>query len=72
MKSFYSAYLAYERRVVRGEYTRATNKTQKMAGERESLLALLGEILIQTGMKLKQNHSIRKSISWSTLAGSKP
>ncbi len=72
MKSFTSAYQAYEHRVMRGEFTSSANKDLKPTGEREALLAQLGEMLIQTGLKLKQNHSIHKTIAWSSSGGSKP
>ena len=72
MNSQYSAYQAYERRVIRGEYDIFADKTQKVSAPPEPLLARLGDLLIQTGVKLKVRHATSKPMTWTPLMGSKP
>jgi hypothetical protein len=72
MNSLYSAYQAYERRVIRGEFNISPEKTQKFSPPPEPLLARLGDLLIQTGVKLKARQATSKSLTWSPLMGSKP
>ncbi|MGA2503814.1 MAG: hypothetical protein ABSG01_06955 [Anaerolineales bacterium] len=71
MKSLYHAYQAYERRVTRGEFDISREKDPKPSTPRVPLLIQLGDLLIQTGMKLKARHAARNSISWTPLLGSK-
>jgi hypothetical protein len=70
MKSFYSAYQAYEIRVIRGELDgNADGKTERSEAH-EPLLARLGDLLIQAGMRLKRQPIAGKSLAWSPLTGS--
>jgi hypothetical protein len=72
MKSLYSAYLAYEKRVVHGEMQGKTSKITNRAHLSVSLLPRLGDLLVRAGMKLKKQQVAGKSMSWSPLTGSKP
>jgi hypothetical protein len=72
MNPFYSAYQAYERRVIRGEFDNFPEKAQNVAAQPEPLLVRLGDLLIQTGTRLKMQHANSKPIAWSPLMGSKP
>jgi hypothetical protein len=72
MKSFYSAYQAYERRVIQGEFSNPPKKAPKLSILREPILARVGDLLIQTGMRLKMRHATSKRMTWSPLIGSKP
>lgn len=72
MKSLYHAYEAYERRGIRGELSNYPNKTSKPSTPREPILAKFGDLLIQTGMRLKVRHARSKALTWSPLIGSKP
>jgi hypothetical protein len=72
MKSLYHAYQAYERRVIRGEFDNPPKKAQNLSTPPEPILARLGDLLIQTGMRLKVRHAGSKPMTWSPLIGSKP
>jgi hypothetical protein len=72
MKSFYHAYEAYERRVIRGEFDTVLRKAVKPSSPREPLLAQLGDLLIHTGLRLKRRYAAGKPMAWSPLTGSKP
>ena len=72
MKSFYSAYQAYERRVIRGEFYNPPRKAITLPALREPLLAQIGDLLIQTGVKLKRRYATGKPMAWSPMIGSKP
>ena len=72
MKSFYHAYQAYERRVIRGEFDDLPRKTKNRSNPIEPLLSQLGDLLIQMGLKLKQQHATSKPLAWSPMIGSKP
>ena len=72
MKSFYSAYQAYEIRVIRGEMDGNAGKKTRRAEVHEPLLTRLGDLLIQAGMRLKRQPVAGKSMAWSPLTGSKP
>jgi hypothetical protein len=72
MGSLYHAYEAYERRVMRGEFSnhrlaRATNKSTS----REPILARFGDLLIRTGLKLKRRYATGMPMAWSPMTGSK-
>jgi len=72
MESIYSAYQAYERRVMRGELDITPRKAVKRSAPREPLLAQVGDLLIHTGLKLKRRYAAGKPMSWSAMTGSKP
>jgi len=72
MKSLYSAYQAYEIRVIRGEMDGNAGKKTKQPEIHESLLARLGDLLIQAGMRLKRQQVAGKPMAWSPLTGNKP
>ena len=72
MKSLYSAYQAYEIRVIRGEMDANAGKRTKRPEMNEPLLARLGDLLIQAGMRLKRQQVAGKPMAWSPLTGSKP
>ena len=72
MKSFFSAYQAYEIRVIRGEMDGNAGKKTRRPEAYEPLLARLGDLLIQAGMRLKRQPVAGKSMAWSPLTGSKP
>jgi hypothetical protein len=72
MKSLYQAYEAYERKVMRGETGGSLQETTRQLEVREPLLAQIGEMLIQAGLRLKRRHIAGKPIAWSTVTGSKP
>jgi hypothetical protein len=72
MKSLYNAYQAYEIRVIRGEMDAKAGKKTKRPEMNEPLLARLGDLLIQTGMRLKRQQVAGKPMAWSPLTGSKP
>jgi len=71
MKSLYHAYQAYERRSERGEFSGRSSGHPDLSLLPDSLLAQLGEFLIQTGLKLKRRHTAGKSMAWSPMTGSK-
>jgi hypothetical protein len=72
MKSLYHAFEAYERRVNRGEFYNPPKKALKPSTPREPMLVQFGDLLIQTGMRLKMRHAASKPMTWSPLIGSKP
>jgi hypothetical protein len=72
MKSMYDAYQAYERRVIRGEYDNTRGKTIHRSAPRKPLLVQFGDLLINTGLRLKRRYSTGKSMAWSPMTGSKP
>jgi hypothetical protein len=72
MKSYYDAYQAYEHRVMRGEFDSAPKPTGMKLTGREPLLAWVGDLLINAGLKLKRRYATGKSMAWSPLSGSKP
>jgi hypothetical protein len=73
MESLYQAYQSYERRVIRGEFTRPQpRKIYIRYSFREPALARLGDFLIRTGMRLKCRYATGKPMAWSPLTGSKP
>jgi hypothetical protein len=71
MKSLYHAYEAYERRVIRGELSTMPRKAIKKSARHEPLLAQLGDLLIRTGLRLKQRTAAGKPMAWSPMTGSK-
>lgn len=72
MKSLYQAYQAYERRAERGEFSaRRPSRAYIQIALREPFLAKVGDLLIQTGWKLKQRSSAGKPMAWSSMTGSK-
>ena len=72
MKSLYHAYEAYERRVIRGELDNSPEKDLKPSTRREPMLAQFGDLLIQTGIRLKRRQAASKPMTWSPMTGSKP
>jgi hypothetical protein len=72
MKSYYSAYLAYENRVIRGEMEGNTGMITKHPPLRVSPLSMLADLLIRAGLKLKRQQAAGKPMTWSPLTGSKP
>jgi hypothetical protein len=71
MSSFNHAYQAYERRVIRGEMDYHPKKSARRTVTHEPLAARIGDLLIQTGLKLKRRYSPGKSMSWSPMTWSK-
>jgi hypothetical protein len=71
MNSLYNAYQAYERRVIRGEFDKVLGNTANRSVPRQPLLAKIGDLLIQTGQKLKQRYSTGKPMAWTPMVGSK-
>ncbi len=71
MKSLYTAYQAYERRVIRGELDNIPRVAAKRSAPREPLLAQVGDLLIHTGFRLKRRYAAGKPMAWSPLTGSK-
>ncbi len=71
--SLYHAYEAYERRVIRGEFSAPPSKKSKIRiSYREPVLARFGDFLVRTGMKLKCRYATTgKPMAWSQLTGSK-
>jgi hypothetical protein len=72
MKSFYNAYQAYERRVIRGELDNTPRIAVDRPAPREPLLAQFGDLLIRTGLRLKRRYAAGKTMAWSPMTGSKP
>ena len=72
MKSIYIAYHAYERRVIRGELDITPGKAVKRSAPREPLLANVGDLLIHTGLKLKQRYPAGKPMAWFLMTGNTP
>ena len=72
MKSFYSAYKAYENRVIRGEMDGKAGKIGIRPDPYEVLLTQLGDLFIQAGMRLKRQRVAGKPIAWLSMTGSKP
>jgi hypothetical protein len=71
MKTYYDAYQAYERRVIRGEFDNSPRSAIKPTSPREPLLVKLGDLLINTGLKLKRRYATGKPMAWSPMTGSK-
>lgn len=71
MKSLYNAYQAYEGRVNRGELDNTSRKAVNLSAPRVPLLVQFGDLLIHTGIKIKQRHAAGKSIAWPLMTGSK-
>jgi hypothetical protein len=73
MESLYHAYEAYERRVMRGEFSsRRLAREYNQPAFHERLLAQFGDLLIRTGLKLKHRYASGKPMAWSPMTGSKP
>ncbi len=72
MNDHYHAYEAYERRVMRGEFARFPENNPKQRTPREPILTQLGDLLIQTGMRLKVRNAARNPMTWSASMGGKP
>ena len=73
MESLYQAYEAYERRVMRGEFsTRRPARVNNRSIPHEPLLAQFGDLLIRAGLKLKRRYTTGKPMAWSPMTGSKP
>ena len=72
MKSLYHAYQSYERRAIRGELDAAPINTIRLPAWHEPLSALVGDLLIQAGLRLKRRYTAGKPMAWSPLTGSKP
>ncbi len=72
MKSLYTAYQAYEHRVIRGELDNIPRAAAKRSTSREPLLAQVGDLLIHTGLRLKRRYAAGKPMAWSPMTGSKP
>ncbi len=72
MKSLYHAYETYERRVIRGEFFIPRKMSPRISPTLEPLTERLGDLLIQTGMKLKTRRAARKPMTWSLSMGGKP
>lgn len=72
MRSFLHAYEAYERRVIRGEFPTHPKKSLRKDSQVALLLAGMGDILIRTGMTLKQRYSPVKPAGVPLMIGSKP
>jgi len=72
MKSFYSAYLAFEKRVIRGEMERNAVQIPKRHYLGISPLSVLGDLLIRAGLRLKRQQVAGKPMAWSSMTGSKP
>jgi hypothetical protein len=71
MNSLYHAYQAFERRAERGEFSPEPRKKASHQPSPKRLEIWLGEILINTGLKLKRHAVAGKSMAWSPLTGSK-
>lgn len=73
MESFYHAYEAYERRVIRGEFAGPALKNQPTHPFPyfEPILARLGDFLVRTGMRLKYRYAAGKPMAWSPMTRSK-
>jgi hypothetical protein len=71
MKTYYDAYQAYEHRVIRGEFDTTPKTVKKPTARREPLLVKLGDLLINTGLKLKRRYATGKPMAWSPMTGSK-
>jgi hypothetical protein len=67
MESFYHAYEAYERCKIRGEFYVAPKKSGYRPTHREPLLAQIGDLLIQTGLKLKRRYASKNHILYSPM-----
>ena len=72
MKSIYSAYQVRERRVIRGELDITPRKAFKRTAPREPLLAQFIDLLIHTGLKLKQRYAAGKPMAWFLMTGNTP
>jgi hypothetical protein len=72
MKSYYSAYLAYEKRVIRGEMEGNAGTITKNSPLRVSPLSMLANVFIRAGLKLKRQQAAGNPMAWSHLTGSKP
>ena len=72
MTTLYDAYQAYERRVIRGEFSGTPKKTNRRPAPSEPIMEQLADLLIHTGLKLKRHYAAGKSMAWSPLTGSKP
>lgn len=71
MKSLYHAYLAYERRAIRGELDTATPRKAVRQVTFHPLQERLGDLLIMAGLRLKRRTAAGKPMAWSPLSGSK-
>lgn len=72
MISLYQAYQAYERRVMRGEFSSSRPKDKYIRyAFQEPALARFGDFLIRTGMRLKCRYAAGKPMAWSPMTGSK-
>ena len=71
MEFFYNAYQAYERRVIRGEFS-GRSPGAKPAGlaSTEPFLARFGDFLISTGTRLKRHYLAEKPLTWTPVTRS--
>ena len=71
MESFYHAYEAYERRVMRGEFS-SLRPGARPAGfaSPEPLMARFGDFLIRTGTRLKRRYLAEKPLTWTPVTRS--
>jgi hypothetical protein len=73
MESLYQAYQAYERRVLRGEFsTRRARHLHIQTAFGEPVLSKIGDLLIRTGLRMKRRYATGKPLAWSHMTGSKP
>lgn len=71
MISLLNAYQSYERRIQHGELDNFPKKTLKWPERGDLILAQLGELLIQAGLKLKRHRASSRSLSFSPMTGGK-
>jgi hypothetical protein len=62
--ALYHAYESYERRVMRGEFA------ARSASSRPPLAVRIGDLLINTGLRLKQAYYPKTSLGHSSFTGS--
>jgi hypothetical protein len=72
MKSFFSAYNAYERRVVQGELDNIPGMVTNKPVPQKPLMVRIGDLLIQIGQRLKRQYVAEEPLTWSPMTGSKP
>jgi hypothetical protein len=72
METLLHAYEAYERRVIRGEFsTHRLPRKKNQSPFTASMAASLGDLMIKAGLKLKRRALTGKSMAWSPMTGSK-
>ncbi len=72
MESLVHAYEAYEKRVMRGEFSAPRSKEPvRRYSFREPLGARFGEFLIRTGMRIRCRYAAGKPMAWSPMTGSR-